>query len=87
MSQKPNTSNEYSEVDMSRHKEIILKSISAIILLLIKELRKNHILQSEYILQLIADANGLLLILKFLNQDIVQYLKLQNSKNEIEEIM
>lgn len=55
-------------IDINRHKEIIVKSLSAILLLLVKHFKLNHIYQFEYICQQIVYVNGIPLILKFLDQ-------------------
>lgn len=55
-------------IDINRHKEIIVKALSAILLLLVKHFKLNHIYQFEYICQQIVYVNGIPLILKFLDQ-------------------
>uniref|UniRef100_A0A8R1I2Q4 Far11/STRP N-terminal domain-containing protein n=1 Tax=Caenorhabditis japonica TaxID=281687 RepID=A0A8R1I2Q4_CAEJA len=55
-------------IDINRHKEIIVKSLSAILLLLVKHFKLNHIYQFEFICQQIVYVNGIPLILKFLDQ-------------------
>ncbi|ORX88703.1 N1221-domain-containing protein [Basidiobolus meristosporus CBS 931.73] len=58
-------------IETTRYKEIITKAISAIILLLLKYYKLNHILKFEYLCQLLLDSNCLLLILKiFSEQDV-----------------
>eukprot|EP00002_Diphylleia_rotans_P038243 TRINITY_DN867_c0_g2_i1.p1 TRINITY_DN867_c0_g2~~TRINITY_DN867_c0_g2_i1.p1 ORF type:complete len:610 (+),score=99.47 TRINITY_DN867_c0_g2_i1:67-1896(+) len=64
---------EFYESDFARHKEIIVHAISAILLLLLKHFRSNHILQFQHIGILLSDSNCILLILKFFNQDIPAY--------------
>jgi Domain of unknown function (DUF3402) len=54
-------------VDESRHRVITGYSISKVILILLKKFRLNHYLQFQYLSQLINDANGILVFLKFLN--------------------
>ena len=61
-------------VDAIRHKEIIIKSISAILLLMLKHFKINHAYQFEYISQQLMFANCIPLILKFLSQDIYSYI-------------
>eukprot|EP01028_Stygiella_incarcerata_P004075 TRINITY_DN184_c7_g1_i2.p1 TRINITY_DN184_c7_g1~~TRINITY_DN184_c7_g1_i2.p1 ORF type:complete len:806 (-),score=231.14 TRINITY_DN184_c7_g1_i2:1557-3974(-) len=56
------------ELEIARHREIILKGISGILLSLVLGFRYSHILQMEYFCQRMVDSKGLLLILKFLNQ-------------------
>lgn len=60
--------------DVNRHKEIIIKAISAILLLLLKHFKINHIYQFEYVSQQLMFANCIPLILKFLSQDIYNYI-------------
>ncbi|XP_066526737.1 striatin-interacting protein 1 homolog isoform X2 [Hoplias malabaricus] len=66
-------------VDVNRHKEIIVKAISAIILLLLKHFKLNHIYQFEYMAQHLVFANCIPLILKFFNQNIMSYITAKNS--------
>lgn len=60
--------------DANRHKEIIIKAVSAILLLLLKHFKVNHIYQFEYVSQQLMFANCIPLILKFLSQDIYSYI-------------
>lgn len=60
--------------DSNRHKEIIIKAVSAILILLLKHLKVNHIYQFEYVSQQLMFANCIPLILKFLSQDIFSYI-------------
>ncbi|KAL4640734.1 hypothetical protein GN956_G11605 [Arapaima gigas] len=66
-------------VDVNRHKEIIVKAISALLLLLLKHFKLNHIYQFEYISQHLVFANCIPLILKFFNQNIMSYISAKNS--------
>uniref|UniRef100_UPI00358F4ADF striatin-interacting protein 1 isoform X2 n=1 Tax=Myxine glutinosa TaxID=7769 RepID=UPI00358F4ADF len=66
-------------VDVNRHKEIIVKAISALLLLLLKHFKLNHIYQFEYISQHLVFANCIPLILKFFNQNIMSYIAAKNS--------
>jgi hypothetical protein len=52
------------EVDDIRHKEIVAKSVSAILLLLLKQFKASHVLCYEYWCSLLVDTNAILLILK-----------------------
>ncbi|KAF7256545.1 hypothetical protein EG68_06625 [Paragonimus skrjabini miyazakii] len=61
----------YSMLDFRRQRELIAKAISAILLLLLKHLKLNHIYQFEYVAQYLVFANCIPLILKFLNHDIL----------------
>lgn len=62
------------EQDLTRHKEIITKAVSAVLLLLLKHYRLNHTYQFEYISQCMVYANCIPLVLKFLNQDMAAYI-------------
>lgn len=66
-------------VDVNRHKEIIVKTISAVILLLLKHFKLNHVYQFEYMAQHLVFANCIPLILKFFNQNIMSYITAKNS--------
>ncbi|XP_074831974.1 striatin-interacting protein 2 isoform X4 [Carettochelys insculpta] len=66
-------------VDVNRHKEIIVKSISASLLLLLKHFKLNHVYQFEYVSQHLVFANCIPLILKFFNQNIMSYITAKNS--------
>lgn len=60
--------------DANRHREIIIKAVSAILILLLKHFKVNHIYQFEYVSQQLMFANCIPLILKFLSQDIYNYI-------------
>ncbi|XP_053572345.1 striatin-interacting protein 2 [Bombina bombina] len=66
-------------IDVNRHKEIIGKSASALLLLLLKHFKLNHIYQFEYVSQHLVFANCIPLILKFFNQNIMSYICAKNS--------
>ncbi|XP_043944773.1 striatin-interacting protein 2 [Protopterus annectens] len=66
-------------IDVNRHKEIIVKAISALLLLLLKHFKLNHIYQFEYLSQHLVFANCIPLILKFFNQNIMSYISAKNS--------
>ncbi|KAM8972149.1 striatin-interacting protein 2 [Pelodytes ibericus] len=66
-------------IDVNRHKEIIVKSVSGLLLLLLKHLKLNHIYQFEYVSQHLVFANCIPLILKFFNQNIISYICAKNS--------
>uniref|UniRef100_A0A336LN51 CSON003707 protein n=1 Tax=Culicoides sonorensis TaxID=179676 RepID=A0A336LN51_CULSO len=67
-------------IDVNRHKEIIVKAVSAILLLFLKHFKLNHIYQFEFMAQHLVFANCVPLVLKFLNQNIMSYV---GSKNVI----
>jgi hypothetical protein len=60
-------------IDVNRHKEIIVKAVSAILLLLLKHLKLNHVYQFEFMSQHLVFANCIPLVLKFFNQNIMAY--------------
>ncbi len=67
-------------IDVNRHKEIIVKAVSAILLLYLKHFKINHIYQFEFMSQHLVFANCIPLVLKFFNQNIMAYV---GSKNVI----
>ncbi|XP_036066113.1 striatin-interacting protein 1 homolog isoform X4 [Oryzias melastigma] len=69
-------------IDVNRHKEIIVKAISALLLLLLKHFKLNHIYQFEIVSQHLVFANCIPLILKFFNQNIMSYISAKNRKRE-----
>lgn len=66
-------------IDVNRHKEIMVKAISALILLLLKHLKVNHIYQFEFVSQHLVFANCIPLVLKFFNQNIAAYVAAKNN--------
>ncbi|CAG12134.1 unnamed protein product, partial [Tetraodon nigroviridis] len=66
-------------IDVNRHKEIIVKAISALLLLLLKHFKLNHVYQFEIVSQHLVFANCIPLILKFFNQNIMSYISAKNS--------
>uniref|UniRef100_A0ABM5GLJ6 Striatin-interacting protein 2 isoform X1 n=1 Tax=Pogona vitticeps TaxID=103695 RepID=A0ABM5GLJ6_9SAUR len=71
-------------VDVNRHKEVIVKAISASLLLLLKHFKLNHIYQFEYVSQHLVFANCIPLILKFFNQNIMSYITAKNSLSALD---
>jgi len=67
-------------IDVNRHKEIIVKAVSAVLLLLLKHFKVNHVYQFEFMSQHLVFANCIPLVLKFFNQNIMAYI---GSKNNI----
>uniref|UniRef100_A0A6M2DIS4 Uncharacterized protein n=1 Tax=Xenopsylla cheopis TaxID=163159 RepID=A0A6M2DIS4_XENCH len=65
-------------IDVNRHKEIIVKAVSAILLLLLKHSKLNHIYQFEFMSQHLVFANCIPLVLKFFNQNIMAYVGAKN---------
>ncbi|UYV76200.1 STRIP2 [Cordylochernes scorpioides] len=66
-------------IDVNRHKEIVVKAVSSILLLLLKHLKLNHIYQFEYTSQQLMFANCIPLVLKFFNQNITNYVSGKNN--------
>lgn len=64
--------------DVNRHKEIIVKAVSGILLLLLKHFKLNHVYQFEFLSQYLVFANCIPLILKFFNQNIGAYVGAKN---------
>ncbi|XP_039288746.1 striatin-interacting protein 1 [Nilaparvata lugens] len=64
--------------DVNRHKEIIVKAVSGILLLLLKHFKLNHIYQFEFMSQHLVFANCIPLVLKFFNQNIMSYVGTKN---------
>ena len=54
---------------MDRHRIIVAMVISDFFLFMLKHFKANHFVQFMYLSQLLVDANGVLVLLKFLNQD------------------
>ncbi|XP_050530069.1 striatin-interacting protein 1 homolog isoform X2 [Daktulosphaira vitifoliae] len=67
------------ETDINRQKEIVVKAISGILILLLKHLKANHIYQFEFISQHLVFANCIPLVIKFLNQNLVSYVSSKNT--------
>ncbi len=65
-------------IDVNRHKEIIVKAVSAILLLLLKHFKVNHVYQFEFMSQHLVFANCIPLVLKFFNQNIMAYIASKN---------
>lgn len=71
-------------IDVNRHKEIIVKAISGVLLLLLKHFKINHVLQFEYMGQQLMFANCIPLVLKFFNQNINSYIGAKNTISVID---
>ncbi|CAF0947828.1 unnamed protein product [Didymodactylos carnosus] len=65
--------------DINRHKEMIVKAVSAILLLLLKHFKVNHIYQFEYICQNLVFSNCITVILKFFNHNILSHIQAKNT--------
>ena len=64
-------------IDVNRHKEIIVKAVSAVLLLL-KHFKVNHVYQFAFMSQHLVFANCIPLVLKFFNQNIMAYIGSKN---------
>jgi hypothetical protein len=53
--------------EQDRHRLLVAMSISDFFLFLLRHFKRNHVVQFMYLAQLIVDANGVLVLLKFLN--------------------
>ncbi|XP_022098844.1 striatin-interacting protein 1-like isoform X2 [Acanthaster planci] len=71
-------------MDVNRHKEIIVKAISALLLLLLKHFKLNHVYQFEFMSQHLVFANCIPLVLKFFNQNIMAYISTKNGIGAID---
>ena len=67
------------KIDLNRHLEIIIKAISGILLLLLKHYKINHIYQFEYISQQLMFANCIPLVIKFISQEMSDFIVSKNS--------
>ena len=54
--------------------------IADFFLYLMKHLKHNHVIQFIYVSQLVVDANGVLVLLKFLNQDFAKLVDFTTNK-------
>nr|CAG4649973.1 EOG090X01YQ [Sida crystallina] len=66
-------------IDVNRHKEILVKAVAAILLLLLKHYKLNHVYQFEFMSQHLVFANCIPLVLKFFNQNIMAYVGAKNN--------
>ncbi|KAJ8301773.1 hypothetical protein KUTeg_020760 [Tegillarca granosa] len=66
-------------IDVNRHKEILVKAISGLLLLLLKHFKLNHVFQFEFMSQHLVFANCIPLVLKFFNQNTLSYVGAKNS--------
>ncbi|XP_013190365.1 striatin-interacting protein 1 [Amyelois transitella] len=66
-------------IDVNRHKEIIVKAVTGILLLLLKHFKLSHVYQFEFMSQHLVYANCMPLVLKFFNQNILSYVGAKNS--------
>lgn len=66
-------------IDVNRHHEIIIKAISGIMILLLKHYKINHIYQFEYICQQLMFANCIPLVIKFISQEMTEFIQFKNN--------
>ncbi|ODQ51919.1 N1221-domain-containing protein [Saitoella complicata NRRL Y-17804] len=59
-----------TDIDERRTREIMAKTISATLLLLLKWFRVSHVFKFEYLAQLLVDSNSLLLLVKIFANDL-----------------
>lgn len=67
------------KIDVNRHQEIIIKAISAILILLLKHYKTNHVYQFEYLCQQLMFANCIPLIIKFMSQEMTEFITAKNT--------
>ena len=60
---------EFYKYESNRHSLITAKYIGLLLLFIQKHFQINHVIQCVYLSSLIVDANGVLVLLKFINQD------------------
>jgi len=65
-------------IDISRHKEIATKAISGFLLLILKHLKSNHVIQFEYLAHHLFASNCVPLIIKIFNQPMTSYVTQRN---------
>nr|CAG4643756.1 EOG090X01YQ [Lepidurus arcticus] len=66
-------------IDVNRHKELLVKALAAVLLLLLKHFKLNHVYQFEFVSQHLVFANCIPLVLKFFNQNIMAYVGAKNN--------
>ena len=62
------------ELDVHRYTEIVVKGVSSILFLLLKHFKLNHVYQFEFVCHHLVFANCIPLILKFFNQNLLQFI-------------
>ena len=62
------------ELDVHRYTEVIVKAVSSILFLLLKHFKLNHVYQFEFVCHHLVFANCIPLILKFFNQNLLQFI-------------
>ena len=69
---QPNEKVSFLRIELERHRIISSNTISSFFLYLLKKFKINNIWQFSYLIQLITDANGILVFLKFLTEKFNQ---------------
>lgn len=59
-----------AEVEAQRHREILASAVAGVILILLKSARRYSSQDFAFLSQLVAESNGALVVLKYLNQDM-----------------
>ncbi|KRX37192.1 Striatin-interacting protein 2 [Trichinella murrelli] len=70
-------------LDVNRQKEIIVKATAALLLLMLKHFKLNHVYQFELLAQQLVFANCIPLIVKFFDQNVLAYVQ---SSNELPQL-
>ena len=72
------------EIDVTRHREITSKAVSAIILLLLKWFKVSHVMKFQWFSTLLVDSNCILLMLKMYGfQDAINLMRTQHEVEEL----
>lgn len=66
-------------IDINRHKEVIIKAVSGILILLLKHFKLNHVYQFEFMSQNLVYANCIPLFLRFFNRNLQEFVTRKNS--------
>ena len=61
--------------DWERHRQILVKAVACVVLLVLKHLRLNHVYQFEHVADKLVASNAIVLILKILNTDMEAYVQ------------
>jgi hypothetical protein len=66
-------------IDVNRHKEIVMKAVTALLLLMLKHFKLNHVYQFEFMSQHLVFANCIPLVLKLFNQNVPIFVAAKNN--------
>ncbi|KAI6658918.1 Striatin-interacting protein 1-like [Oopsacas minuta] len=72
------------ELDVHRYTEVVVKGVSSILFLLLKHFKLNHVYQFEFVCHHLVFANCIPLILKFFNQNLLQFIYSKSFINSLE---